>query len=162
MSSGKWQPFCFGLNVLRQTVVCLHQWTESSLAQIRSSLVAWLYQGTIWTKADLVRNGSLEINSSEIWTKIKQKSFKKIPLRLCPWWPCFFRSQCGYMPCLKKNRIYKILYLMKITLWQYGLSCLSSQIQYSWMADEYDFNSAKNILKQRYHVICLCSWFDNF
>ena len=34
MSSGKWRPFCLGLNLLRPNDTCSHKWTGLSLVQV--------------------------------------------------------------------------------------------------------------------------------
>ena len=83
MSSGKWWPFCLGLNVLthwgRVTHICV-----STLTIIGSDngLSPGRRQTIIWTNAGILSIGTLGTNFNEIASEIHTFSFKKMYFKI--------------------------------------------------------------------------------
>ena len=83
MSSGKWRPFCLGLNVLTHWAWVMHI-CVNKLTSIGSDngLSPGGWQAIIWTNAGILLIGHLGTNFSEILIKIYIFSFTKIHLKM--------------------------------------------------------------------------------
>ena len=83
MSSGKWRPFCLGLNVLTHLPLVPHI-CVSELDQY-----CFRCQTISWTNTDLLSIRTLWTNFSEIRIKIQNVSFMKMRLTMssAKWWP---------------------------------------------------------------------------
>ena len=100
MSSGKWRPFCLGLNVLmarfhyslthsgRVTHICVGKQT---IIGSNNGLSPERRQALIWTNAGILWIGPLGTNFSEILIEIQTLSWKKIRLKMSSAKCCLFR-----------------------------------------------------------------------
>ena len=92
MSSEKWQPFRFDLNVLthwgRVTHICVGKLT---IIGSDNGLSPGRRQAIIWTNAGILLIGPLGTNFTEILNKIQTFSFKKIRLKMSSAKCCPFR-----------------------------------------------------------------------
>ena len=97
ISSGKWLPFCLGLNELthwgRVTHICISKLT---IIASDNGLSPGRHQAIIWTSAGILLIGPLGTNFSEILIKIQTFSFKKMHLKISSgkWLPFCLASMC--------------------------------------------------------------------
>ena len=83
MSSAKWQPFCFGQNVLthwgRVMNICVG---KTTIIGSDNGLLPGRRQAIIWTNAGILLIDTLGTNVSEILTECHSFSFKKMHIKM--------------------------------------------------------------------------------